>query len=350
MPAPRSPAPPAAFAGIATVVLTLLGWSSIPLFLRFFTGYIDGWTANGWRYAFAAAIWAPAIVLALRRGTLPPWLWSAALVPSLFNALGQAAFAIAPYHVGPGLMTFSLRVQIVFVTAGAALLFASERRIVRRPGFLAGVAVVILGTSGTILLKDEGLRTGAPAGGHETLGIALSIGSGLLYACYALSVRHYLRGVNPITAFAVISQYTAIALLPPMVIFGRSAGMEVLSLPADILLYLALSSIIGIGLGHTLYYVSIERLGVAVSAGVIQLQPIIVAAASTFLFNERMNGWQWLSGAAAIAGAAVILWTQHRASRRPPATPAEDLEAFKTLPVDAAVASAVAEKETHKAR
>ena len=40
--------------GIVTVVMTLIGWSSIPLFLRYFATEIDVWTSNGWRYAVAA--------------------------------------------------------------------------------------------------------------------------------------------------------------------------------------------------------------------------------------------------------------------------------------------------------
>src|SRR5829696_9009228 len=89
---------------LITLVLTLLGWSSIPLFLKHFTGLIDGFTANGWRYGIAALLWAPAIALAWGRNRLPATIWAAALIPALFNSLGQVAFAIAPYHVGPGLM------------------------------------------------------------------------------------------------------------------------------------------------------------------------------------------------------------------------------------------------------
>jgi drug/metabolite transporter (DMT)-like permease len=376
MSAARSPSP---VTGLVMVILTLLGWSSIPLFLKHFTPLIDGFTANGWRYSLAAILWAPALALAAFRGSLPRSLWLAAIIPSLFNAAGQACFAVAPYHVGPGLMTFALRMQIVFVTAGAALLFASERRIIRTPGFLAGVALVILGTSGTILFKEGGLRAAAhPAapGGNELFGIALSITSGLFYACYSLSVRHFMRGVNPLTAFAVISQYTALALIPPMLIWGAPGvthlwhGAKVLDLPGRELLFLALSSIIGIGLGHTFYYVSIERLGVAVSSGVIQLQPILVSIASFFLFQERMTAIQWTCGALAITGAGVILYTQHRLSRptHPSwacqrcgydlrglvggvacpecgTTEAADLGEFATLPIDADVAAATAEPD-----
>lgn len=324
------------FGGITTVVLTLLGWSSIPLFLRYFSHSIDAWTANGWRYGFSAILWAPVLVYGAVKGALPKGLWRAALVPSLFNAAGQVCFGIAPYHIDPGLMTFSLRLQIAFVAVGAAILFAAERRIVRSPGFLLGLGLVVAGTVGTILLKPEGL-------GHGTrTGIALAIASGLLYACYSLGVRHFMHGIKPLVAFAAISQYTAAALVTLMLVYGDHAGLAVFRLPAGLLALVLLSSVIGIGLGHTFYYISIARLGVAVSAGVMQLQPFVVAAASYFLFGERLTPPQWCSGAVAIAGAAVMLMTQRRLARPAPAA-AAGTERFETLPLDADTAAAEAE-------
>lgn len=303
MPEPANPW--SRFTGVGTLVLTLLGWSSIPLFLRSFTGEIDGWTANGWRYAFSALLWAPVFLLARR----PTGLWRAAIVPSIFNTLGQLLFGLAPYYIDPGLMTFSLRVQIVFVTVGAAVLFASERRIVRTPWFILGLVLVAGGTMGTIALNPQGLGSATRAG------VTMAIGSGLLYACYSLSVRHFMHGMNPFVAFAAISQYTALGLVVPMLIWGRDHGWAAADLPAGRMGMLLLSSLVGIGLGHTFYYISIARLGVAVSAGVIQLQPFIVSVASMAIFHERLTPWQWVCGTVAIGGAALILVVQHRLSR-----------------------------------
>lgn len=296
--------------GAFTIILTLVGWSSIPLFLKHFADSIDAWTANGWRYGFSALLWLPVILLAWKRKTMPPGLWKAALWPSFFNTVAQVCFALAPYYVDPGLMTFSLRVHIVFVTVGAALLFAAERRIIRTPWFLAGVLLVFFGAAGTIALKPGGL------GGGTGLGVALALGSGFLYAGYSLGVRHFMHGVNSFLAFAVISQYTALGVVVPMLLFGKDSGLTALSLPMGQIALLMVSSIVGIGLGHTLYYYSIGRLGLAVSAGVVQLQPVLVSAASFFLFGERLTILQWLAGGLAIVGAGMILVAQQRLSRR----------------------------------
>jgi drug/metabolite transporter (DMT)-like permease len=327
---------------IAAVLGSLFGWTSIPLFLKHFTSHIDAWTANGWRYGISALLWAPVILLGLRRRTLPRGLWAAAAIPALFNTAAQVCFALAPYYMDPGLMTFSLRFQIVFVTVMAAVLFVPERRVIASPLFLFGVLLVIVGTLLTIALKPEGLGSGT------ALGVTLAVASGLLYGAYALSVRRSMSGINPITAFAAVSLYTAAALVILMLAFakpvhgsGPDFGASALTLPAVEWFNLVLSAVVGIGLGHTFYFFSISRLGVAVSAGVVQLQPITVSIGSYFLFGERLTAVQWVTGLAAIAGAVLMLVAQHRARRLDPSgRPVPPLDQFEDLPVDPDVALA----------
>ncbi len=295
--------------GTLTIVLTLLSWSSVPLFLRHFVDLIDPWTSNGWRYGFSALLWAPVLVIGLLSGRLRPGLWRAAIVPSIVNAVGQVTFVCAHYQIEPGLLSFGLRSQIIFAAVGAYLLFPAERRVIRSWSYVLGVIVVLVGTSGALLMGKE--RPDAAA----TLGILLAIVSGLLFALYALAVRKYMRGTNSVVAFAVISQYTAAAMVVLMLLFGRRSGVEAIELERSEFLLLLLSAIIGIALGHVLYYMSIARLGVAVSAGVLQLHPFVVAVASLFLFGEVLTAAQWISGSVAIGGAVLMLSVQGRVSR-----------------------------------
>ena len=295
--------------GTLTIVLTLVAWSSVPLFLRHFVDLIDPWTSNGWRYGFAAALWAPVLVIGLLRGRLRPGLWKAAIIPSIVNAVGQVTFVCAHYQIEPGLLSFGLRSQIIFAAVGAYLLFPDERRVIRSWSYVLGVIVVIGGTSGALLMGKE--RPDAAA----TLGILLAIASGLLFALYALAVRKYMRGTNSVVAFAVISQYTAAAMVVLMLLFGRRSGVEAIELERSEFLLLLLSAVIGIALGHVLYYMSIARLGVAVSAGVLQLHPFMVGVASLLLFGEVLTMAQWISGGVAILGAMMMLSVQGRVSR-----------------------------------
>ncbi|MEM8836356.1 MAG: DMT family transporter [Planctomycetota bacterium] len=323
--------------GAAAVVFTLVGWSSVPLFLKHFSHSIDAWTSNGWRYAFAALLWLPVILLHTKRRTLPQGIYRAALLPSAFNIVGQVCFTSAHYLIDPGLLTFGLRVHIVFVAIGALLLFPAERRVIKSLGFIAGAVLVMGGTMATILL-GSGLGGGATVGG-----VALAIASGLLFACYGLSVRRCMIGYPSLTSFAVISQYTAAGMLLLMVTLGERAGLTALDLPLSQFGLLLLSALIGIALGHVAYYISIDRLGVAVSSGVIQLQPFFVSLGSLWLFGETLSTGQWSGGAVAIAGAIVMLWTQHTLAQRDKRSRAAG--ALEELPVDHVAAASEAERD-----
>ncbi len=67
---------------------------------------------------------------------------------------------------------------------------------------------------------------------------------------------------------------------------------------------------------------SIRRLGVAVSSGVLQLHPFTTAVASFFIFREVLTAAQWVSGFVAVGGAVLMLGVQGRRSRRVPTEPA----------------------------
>ncbi len=297
-------------AGLATVLLTLLGWSVTPLFIKHFAtpgspGYIDPWTSNGWRYGFSALLWGVPLVLWHLRGKLPAGLWKAALVPGVMNCLGQVGFTWAHYKIDPGLLTFGLRAQMIVVAVGAAILFPIERLVIRRAAFIAGLLMVMGGTAGTIVF-DRGFGEGT-----TMLGVGLALWAGAFFAGYALAVRRYMAGINPMMSFAMISQYTAGAMIVIMLFAGDEHGATAARMPADQFGYMLLSSVIGIGLGHVLYYTSIAKLGVAVSTGVIQLQPFVVALLSMWWFGEVLRASQWITGGVAVAGAVLMLVVQH---------------------------------------
>lgn len=322
--------PSAAF-GVVIIVLTLVGWSSVPLFLRHFAGMIDPWTSNGWRYGFSALVWLPVLGTAWLRGGLPPGLWAAALVPSVLNAAGQVAFTWAHYRIDPGLLTFGLRSQLLFVAIGAWIMFPKERAIIRTPGYVLGALLLIAGMVAVVVLDvpadGEGggsspatgvSSTGAQWGTYAAYlaGVTLAIGSGMLFAGYGLAVRKYMEGVNSVLAFAAICQITALVMVALMLALGERGGATALDMESRQFFYLLLSALIGIAIGHVFYYMAIARLGVAISAGVLQLQPFLVAIGSMMLFQEILSTGQWIGGCVAVSGAMLMLGMQWRASRR----------------------------------
>lgn len=299
--------------GIILILVTLLGWSSVPLFLKYFTNYIDAWTANGWRYGISALFWAPVLMWSAARGQLPKNLWRAAIIPASFNIAAQVCFALAPYYINPGLITFLLRLQIVFVAVGAYILFPAERPVLRSPTYVVGVLTVSCGLVGLCLLGTTVPR------GATLVGIVLAVAAGFLYGGYSLAVRNCIGNIHPVFAFGAISLYTAGGLVVVMLLIGRSHGAGVLQLTSGQFALLMASAFAGIAITHVTYYAAIARLGVALSTGVILIQPFLCSVGSYFLFDERLTVGQWSSGAVALVGGAVMLDTQRRLGRAPSA-------------------------------
>lgn len=322
MTTPTTDRPPSPWLGIVTVVVTLVGWCSVPLFIKHFSHSIDMWTSNGWRYGFSALLWLPVLLWGWKKRSLPQGLWRASMWPAVFNSLGQIAFAYAFYEIDPTTATFGLRLQIVFVAIGAYILFPAERRMLRNPLAWLGIVMVLGGISGTIF-------GGGARATSEIFGVLSAVCSGLLFAAYGLSVRKCMHGFHPVTAFAAISQYTAAVMVALMLVLGHEqivqdgklvsgawdGGLNALSLGAQEFGLLLLSAIIGIALGHVFYYISIARLGVAVSSGVIQLQPFGVAIGSYFIFGQRLTTVQLVTGSIAVCGAVLLLFVQWRVGR-----------------------------------
>lgn len=319
-------APPGAALGVVTILLTLAGWTSVPLFIVHQASLIDVWTSNGWRYAFAAVLWAPLLVHQWMNKTLPKGVWRAALIPAAFNAVAQTAFAWSFYNIDPATATFGLRLQIVFIVIGAYLMFPAERAVLRSPVSWIGLVMVVGGIGGTLLMADRANLpkvVDAMGSASYAAGVVLAVLAGLLFAAYGLSVRKCMGGVKAVTAFAAISQYTCVLLLIVMFALAKDPvtrthdfGISALNLSAKEFGILMLSSLIGIALGHVFYYISIARLGVAVSGGVTQLQPFCVALAQLAIFGKELKGGQWVCGCLAVLGAGLLLSVQWRQSRQ----------------------------------
>jgi drug/metabolite transporter (DMT)-like permease len=152
--------------------------------------------------------------------------------------------------------------------------------------------------------------------GSSMIGVLLAVFAGIGYGVYGLAVRKFMFGYHPVFAFGVIALYTGGTLVACMLAFARGHGAEVLDLGGSELWSLGLSAFFGIAIGHVLYYTAIDRMGVATTAGVLQLQPFIVSAFSAAYFGEVLSGKQWAAGVVAVLGAGLVLSAQKAAERK----------------------------------
>ena len=295
--------------GTMCILGALICWGSVPLFLKHFTAYIDGWTANGLRYPLAMLVWLPWLVAMVRRGERPVRFYVRALVPAVVNLGGQCLWAWAPYFIDPGLLAFVIRLNVIWAIIGALLLFPEERGVLGSRAFWGGLA---LGVGGFSVIGYYG---GALAGGTTGLGIVITVACSVLWGLYGVTVRWSMRGVDSREAFALIGGYTALGTMALMVGLGEPG--RALAMPPASMGLLLLSAVVGVSAAHVLYYMAIARMGVSICSGASLLSPFLTAWASWWLYGEQLKEQQWLGGVALVVGAAGVLWAQQHVARAP---------------------------------
>ena len=285
----------ATLTGSAFLLGNVLSWAAVPVFLRYLTGSIDAWTANGVRYPLGAIVYLPIFVVAWRSGELNRALLRRCLVPSFFALGGQILWGLSPYYLPAGTIGFLLRFSLVFTLAGAVL-FPDERRLLRQVSFYTGL---ILSIVGFVLLSASKIQTDAEV---TLTGILITLACSLFYGCYGVSVRYSLLGVNPLMSSGVVAAIVSIGTLIMMFALGDYGALWRAS-GTDWLVILA-SSVVGITLGHYFLYSAVPLLGAAVSSGAQTLTPFATIVLAMWFLGEALNALEWLGA----VSAGLVAW------------------------------------------
>lgn len=289
-----------------TATMALLGsvlcWAIVPLFLKYFTSFVDGWVANGLRYPIVALLYVPWLIAFARKGQLTSRMWKLALLPAIINTISQAAWAWAPYYIDPGFMAFLVRLSILWTVLGSFILFQDERRLLKSSQFWMGF---LLALGGFILLTFSGNPFSTKS---TTIGIILVLFTSIGWAGYQLSVRRNMQEIDSRAAFGMISVITSFGLLVFMFSFGKIN--QIVVLPPHVSILIIVSGIIGIGAAHLLFYIAVKRIGVAISSSANLASVFITALLSRLLFNEILLPAQWTAGIVMILGGVLLTQAQ----------------------------------------
>jgi len=294
---------------IGCLIGAIVCWGVPPIMLRYLRHFVpDGFTANFIRYPIATIVYLPLVINYARKHGLGSFWWTA-LLPTFVNIVGQTLFAIAPYHLEAGMMSFLLRLSIVWSILGAFCLFRDERRLAGSGMFWTGT---ILSVAGFVFMSWAGSNLASVT----SRGILIALVCSIFWGFYDVTVRLTMRDLNPLVVFGVIGNYSSIGflLLGPL---GEPRSL--LHLEPKIMALLIISAYIGICLAHGMYYVAIQRLGVAVSANTMMVTPFVSILGAAIFLGERFSAMQWLGGMTLIAGATLALWSRQRIGRLPPA-------------------------------
>lgn len=288
--------------GTAALAAVLLSWASMPVFLRGLTEHVDALTANGLRYPAASILYWPVILLAWRTGKLGRGLFVRALGPAFFSAGGQILWAMAPYHLEASMIGFLIKVSILWAIIGAMLLFPEERALLRSARFYVGLVLALVGF---VALAAPG---GEAAGDVTPAGLAIILGCAFFFGLYGVSVRQFMDGVPPLLAFGVISQYVSVVTVALLLLFGDPS--RIASISARGWTLILVSSMLGIGISHVLFYIALRRLGASLSMASHLTTPFLTLALAQVFLGERMAPSQWAWGSVMVAGGGLLVLAQ----------------------------------------
>jgi drug/metabolite transporter (DMT)-like permease len=294
--------------GGAFLLGNILCWAAVPVLLRYLTVSLDAWTANGFRYPLASLLYWPVLLMAWRSGELTRQTMLRCVVPSVFAFGGQVLWALAPYYLPASAIAFFMRFSLVFAFAAAMVLFPDERKLLALPVFYGGLVLLV---GGFVLMSISKVQFDAEV---TPKGIAIILLCGVFFGFYGVSVRYFLRGINPLVGFGVVSHYVSIGTVTAMFIWGDYHQLSDMAYRSWAVLIG--SSVLGIALGHYFLYCAVSRLGAAITSGAQTLTPFPTMLLAGWLLHEQLTGLEWTAGLTMVVGAAALLVAQNQLTRK----------------------------------
>jgi drug/metabolite transporter (DMT)-like permease len=281
---------------------TVAFWSLGPIFIKYLTGYLDSWTQNLLRYVVACLFWLPFLLFSIRTNKFNRRLWRMAVLPAAANLAMQSFYAGAFYYLGPAFIVLLTKTNIIWIAGFSLLFFPEERPLVKSIRFWLGLAFSAIGVLGVMYFKADFTTI------KTMTGIGLAFAMALMWAVYTLSVKIAFKNIDSRQGFSVISIYMVGGLFVLTLLFGDLG--DCLQMGFQPWMFVVVSGVLCIALGHVLYYAAIRRIGATIPALVILAQPFIVLAISYLAYGESLNLFQLVFGIILLAGSALAIWAQ----------------------------------------
>lgn len=251
---------------------------------------VDAATTAVLRCAIAVVALIPlALHERARRGPLSAGGVGWAVAAGIALGIDYAAWTASIYHVGAGISTVLINVQVIVLPLLA--FFIDHERVTRR--FMVALPVMLLGVS----LVGGLWETGDPGGG-AVVGTALGLVAGIGYAVYLFLTRRAARRepgrmIQPL-AWATASAATTTAAIAPF-----SGGLHLEGISARSWMFLVALALLGQVLAWLLIHNGSVRLPSVTTAALLLIQPILALALSALVLAEYPSVLQ-LSGAAVV--------------------------------------------------
>lgn len=218
------------------------------------------------------------------------WPWKSTLYAAISMAIFQYLFFSSVRLTGVAIGTV--------VTIGSAPVFSGiiEWLLVKRRPTRVWIMATALAIIGCVLLflNKDGIVV-------NPVGIAMSLGAGLLFAFYTLVNKEVLDKVDPVPAVAVIFSMSAIMLLPFLFLFETEGLMTGRGI--SVVLYLG---IVTTSVAYILFSAGLKQIPSSSAVTLSLAEPLTAAILSVLVVGERLNGTSWM-GIAMLLGGILVL-------------------------------------------
>lgn len=230
------------------------------------------------------------ILLIMRKIDFRNWPWKSTLYAAISMAIFQYLFFSSVRLTGVAIGTV--------VTIGSAPVFSGiiEWLLVKRRPTRVWIMATTLAIIGCVLLflNKDGIVV-------NPVGIAMSLGAGLLFAFYTLVNKDVLDKVNPVPAVAVIFSMSAIMLMPFLFLFETEGLMTGRGI--SVVLYLG---VVTTSVAYILFSAGLKRIPSSSAVTLSLAEPLTAAILSVIVVGERLNGTSWM-GIAMLLGGILVL-------------------------------------------
>lgn len=263
---------------------------------------VDAATTAVLRCALAVIVLLPlALHERTRRGHLSAAGLGWSLVAGIALGADYAAWTAAIYHVGAGISTVLVNIQVVVLPTLAYLI--DREKVPTR--FLLVLPPMLIGITLVGGLWNTGL-SGSPAAAGTVLGVVAGIG----YAVYLFITRRASRRTSgPVLTLQPLAVATASAALTAAVISPFTGGLHLAQISARSWALLVVLAVVGQVIAWLLIQHGSVHLQPTVTATLLLVQPVLALTLSAAVLDEYPTLLQWI-------GAAIVLGCVASSRRR----------------------------------
>lgn len=230
------------------------------------------------------------ILLIMRKIDFRNWPWKSTLYAAVSMAIFQYLFFSSVRLTGVAIGTV--------VTIGSAPVFSGIIEwllLKRRPTriWLTATVLAIVGCA-LLFLNKDGIVV-------NPVGIAMSLGAGLLFAFYTLVNKDVLMKADSVPAVAVIFSMSALMLMPFLFLFETEGLVTVRGI--SVVLYLG---IITTSVAYILFSAGLKRIPSSSAVTLSLAEPLTAAVLSVIVVGERLDGTSW-TGIVMLLGGILVL-------------------------------------------